>query len=116
MAPGTPATGGTQSFHTDGSTFDLEDLAVGQSLGDLAVGGRQDTAEGRARNAHPLRSLFLVQPFKISQPDRFELIEREDDLDQSAGRNPGGVEHGRDRPPGDPAATLWSGHGSTSHV
>jgi hypothetical protein len=114
MAPGTLATGETQSFNTDGSTFDLEGLAVGQSLGDLAVGGRQDTAEGRARNAHPLRGLFLVQPFQIGQSDRFELIEREDDLDQLAGWNPCGVEHGRERPPGNPAATLGSGHGRTS--
>ena len=61
---------------------------MGQSLGDLAVGGRKDTAEGRARNAHPLRGLFLVQPFQIGQPDRFELVEREDDLDQTLDRNP----------------------------
>jgi hypothetical protein len=72
----------------DGSAFDLDDFAVGQGFGDLAVGGRKDTAEGRARNAHPLRGLFLVQPFQIGQPDRFELVEREDDPGQPAGRNP----------------------------
>jgi hypothetical protein len=89
---------------------------VGQSLGDLPVGGRQDTAEGRARNAHPFRGLFLVQPFQIGQSDRFELIEREDDLVQLADRDPRRMEHGRDRSPGNPAATLWSGHDSTSQV
>src|SRR3989304_3091618 len=115
-APWTLATGGTQPFHADGSAFDLEGLAVGQSLGNLAVGGRQDTAEGRARNAPPLSSLFLVQPFQIGQPDRFELIKREDDLDQLAGRNSCRMGHGRERSPGYPAATSWSGHGSTSQV
>ena len=89
---------------------------MGQGLGDLAVGGRKDTAEGRARNAHPLRGLFLVQPFQIGQPDRLELVEREDDPVQFVDRNSRGMEHGRDRSPGNPAATLRSGHGSTSQV
>jgi hypothetical protein len=74
------------------------------------------SAEGRARNDHPLRGLFLVQPFQIGQPDRFELVEREDDLDQPEGRNPCRMEHGRDRSSGNPAATLRSGHGGTSQV
>jgi hypothetical protein len=47
-APGTIATEGTRLSHADGSAFDFEGLAVGQSLGNLAVGGSQDPAEGRA--------------------------------------------------------------------
>src|SRR3972149_4885755 len=47
-ALGTLATGETRPFHADGSAFDLEGLAVGQGLGNLAVGGPQDPAAGRA--------------------------------------------------------------------
>jgi hypothetical protein len=107
--------GGTQSIHADRSAFDLEGLSVGQRVGDLTVGGHQDAAEGRTRNAHPLGGLFLIEPFQVGQPDRFELIERENDLDQFARWNPCRMENGGDWRSGYPAATLWSGHGGSSH-
>ncbi len=58
-----------------GTPLDEQCLSVNQGIGDLFMGGFEDSAERLARNAHFLCGIGLVEPFKIGQTDRLELID-----------------------------------------
>jgi hypothetical protein len=57
------------------TSFDPEDLAVDEDIGDLPSCGFDDPAERLPRDIHPDRRLFLVQPFEIGQADCLVFVE-----------------------------------------
>lgn len=46
----------------------------------LSTGSLKNSAKGRTGYPHPLRRLFLVETFKIREPDCFKLVKSENDL------------------------------------
>jgi hypothetical protein len=91
--------------------LDLQRLAVQERVGDLAVRGFDDSAEGRPRHLHLTGRLFLIQAFAICQPNRFELVETDDHDLQVACGDAGGLEYRGHGLSGDVATTKRAGHG-----
>jgi len=93
------------------SPLDLQRLAVQEGVGDLAVRGFDDSAEGRPRYLHVAGRLFLIKALAVCQPNRFELVEADDhDLQVTCG-DAGRLEDRSRGLSGDVATTKGAGHG-----
>ena len=90
--------------------FDNQHLAVDKNIGDLAPSGLDDATERRARHLHAGGCLFLVEPLKIREPERFELVQGHDNLFEGMDWNSRGSEHRCGGLAGDLAAAGGSGH------
>jgi hypothetical protein len=66
--------------HLHFTPFNPECKAFDQRLSRLAPGALDDSPERLTRYVHTRRGILLIEPFKIGQPNRLELIHRQDDL------------------------------------
>jgi hypothetical protein len=98
----------------DRPALNSEGFAVKKSIGGFPVGRVEDATEGRTRNGHPFGRLLLIQSFKISQSQGFELVQGHDDFFQIRERNSGRLKDRGGRPAGDATGTEGSGHGALS--
>ena len=58
----------------EGTAFDCECFCIDQRVGDIFVGGFEDSAERLARYVHLFGGLLLIEALKVGQADCFELI------------------------------------------
>jgi hypothetical protein len=73
--------------HFKFTSFNLECLAFDQRLGHLFMCRFDNPSEGLAGNLHPLRGLLLIKTLKVSKPDRFTLVNRQNDFFQHGKRD-----------------------------
>ena len=92
------------------AAFDHQDLAVNKCVGDLPTCGLDDATERRARHLHAGGCLLLVEPLKIRESERFELVQGHDNLIEGVNWNSRGSEYRRGGLAGDLAAAGRSGH------
>lgn len=95
---------GARGLRIDGSSFYSQCFPAHKGLRHFPVRAFEDASEGWTRNLHPPGGIILVKPLEISQPQRLEFIQRQDDLIQHAGRYPGRLEDRSDRTSGDSTA------------
>ncbi len=70
-------------------SFNLQGFAINQSIRHLLVSRFDNSPKCLPRYIHLLCSLFLVQTSKVSQPNRLQFIQTEDDLiENSQGNSP----------------------------
>jgi len=58
------------------ASFDLNCLAIDQSVGQLLPGRFQYTMKGRPGNPHSLSTRFLFQSLQILKTDRLKFLKR----------------------------------------
>jgi hypothetical protein len=98
------------SFDFHGAAFQTERLAVNESIRHFPPGFLDDPRESRPRNLHLFRRLLLIQPLQVGQTQRFDLIESQRYLFESARRNTRRLEEAGVRPESYMTQTTRSWH------
>jgi hypothetical protein len=96
--------------HDEIPSFNSQSLSLYQGFGHLPARGLDDPAEGRPRDVHPFRRLFLIHPLLIREAQRFEFVDRQHDLFELGERDASRLEIGGVRVLSDAAAKGRSGH------
>jgi hypothetical protein len=76
----------------DLSAPDRERVPLDEGFGDLGSGGGDDTGECRARDAHALCRLSLVEALPVGESQRLEFVQRECDLAELPDGSPAWLE------------------------
>jgi PAS domain S-box-containing protein len=93
-----------------GWNVDDQRTALDQDPGHGLASPFEDAADGRARNAHALGGILLIESFVIAEAQGFPGIGAEMDLDQFMHGDAAWLEHQGARVSGDPALALRTSH------